>query len=165
MTHQIKNNRQEADTMAAQIYLDQNKELAMMDYIDIVTLRKYSTLKYSFSCQLENNSEIKENFARVLESNELPLAECDCFIVGIYANQSTPMEIDGCLDVINSIALCNGTDSPLNGIWTYANDNNLAPNQCRIAVTLGTPKSEAERADDPMYDQLMSDYIDAHLAK
>lgn len=91
MKCEVFTDRFEVEKMAEDIFICDDKPLIYIDYADLRTLRRISTLKYGISIKaLFSGDELINEILKVIETYSIPVSELKTYLIHIRINEANP---------------------------------------------------------------------------
>lgn len=84
MKYEVITDRFEVEKLAEDIYLSGDKPFVYIDYADLRTLRRISTLKYGISFKIScSNNKFIEEILYAIKSQDIPLSDLKTYLINI----------------------------------------------------------------------------------
>lgn len=91
MKSEVFTNRFEVEKMAEDIFVCDDKPFIYIDYADLRTLRRISTLKYGISIKAHfSEDELINEVLKVIKTHSIPLSELKTYLIHIRINETAP---------------------------------------------------------------------------
>lgn len=163
MKYRVITDRFEVEKLAEDIYLSGDKPFVYIDYADLRTLRKISTLKYgiSFRISCSNNKFIEEIFD-VIKSQEIPLDDLRSYLINIRINgDETSLnyeDIGNLLEQLRVLKPAGSSEEYFKRLWTLNTNSSIPLGECCINIMFGLNKTAEDKLEDEKHEQMIEEY-------
>lgn len=163
MKYEVITDRFEVEKLAEDIYLSGDKPFVYIDYADLRTLRRISTLKYgiSFTISCYNDNFIEEIFD-VIKSQGIPLVDLRTFLINIRINEDETSlnyeKIGNLLEQIRTIKPTDSSEDYFKWLWTLNTNSYIPLGECYINIMFGLNKTEEDKLEDEKHEQMIEEY-------
>lgn len=154
--------------MAEDIFICDDKPFIYIDYADLRTLRRISTLKYGISIKaLFSGDELISEILKVIETHSIPVSELKTYLIHIRINEadsSFPYENLG--NLIQQIRNLKGnvdSDESFEGLYAVTNSSSTAIGEWHINLVFGVEKNAKDRLEDEIHEQMIEEYHKSKL--
>lgn len=163
MKYEVITDRFEVEKLAEDIYLSGDKPFVYIDYADLRTLRRISTLKYGISFKIScSNNKFIEEILYVIKSQDIPLSDLNTFLINIRINEDeTSLNYENISDLLEQIRVIKPTDSSedyFEGLWTLNTNSSIPLGECYINLIFGFNKTAEDQLEDEKHEQMIEEY-------
>lgn len=149
--------------MAEDIYLSGDKPFVYIDYADLRTLRRISTLKYGISFKIScSNDKFIEEIFDVLKSQGISLVDLRTFLINIRINEDETSlnyeNIGSLLERIRTIKPTDSSEDNFERLWTLNTNSSIPLGECYINIIFGLNKTEEDKLEDEKHEQMIEEY-------
>lgn len=168
MNYKIITDRFEVEKMAEDIFICDDKPFIYIDYADLRTLRRISTLKYGISIKAHcSEDELINEVLKVIETHSIPLSELKTYLIHISINETAPsFTYENLGNLIHQIRNLKGnvdSEEKLEGLYAVTNSSSIPIGECHINLVLGVDKTEEDRLEDEKHEQMIEEYQKSKL--
>lgn len=163
MKYEVISDRFEVEKLAEDIYLSGDKPFVYIDYADLRTIRRISTLKYGISFKIScSNNKFIEEILYVIKSQDIPLSDLKTYLINIRINENeTSLNYENIGDLLEQIRVVKPTDSSedyFEGLWTLNTNSSIPLGECYINLMFGFNKTAEDQLEDEKHEQMIEDY-------
>ena len=153
----------EVEKLAEDIYLSGDKPFVYIDYTDLRTLRRISTLKYGISFKIScSNNKFIEEILYVIKSQDIPLCNFKTYLINIRINENeTSLNYENIGNLLEQIRVLKPTDSSedyFKGLWTLNTNSSIPLGECYINLIFGFNKTAEDQREDEKHEQMIEEY-------
>ncbi len=167
MTHEIITDRFEIEKLAEDIYLSDDKTVFHIDYADLRTLRRISTLKYGILCKVSYpGDQFVEEILTTIKSSDIPISDLKTYLISIRTNENERFikrDLDNLLLQIQEIGATNNSGSNIDGLWTFNTNSSIPLGECYINIIFGINKTDEDKLEDEKHEQMIEEYRKSKL--
>lgn len=163
MKYEVITDRFEVEKLAEDIYLSGDKPFVYIDYADLRTLRRISTLKYGilFKISCSNNKFIEE-ILYAIKSQDIPLSDLKTYLINIRINEDeTSLNYENIGNLLEQIRVVKPTDSSedyFEGLWALNTNSSIPLGECYINLLFGFNKTTEDQREDEKHEQMIEEY-------
>lgn len=163
MKYKIITDRFEVEKLAEDIFLSDDKGFVHMDYADLRTFRKISTLKYAISFNLFClNDNFIEELLNVIKSQDIPFADLRGCLINFRINEDESSlsleDIGNLLEQIRTLKPIDSSDDNFEIIWTLNTNSSIPFGNCYINIMFGINKIVEDLLEDEKNEQMIDEY-------
>lgn len=163
MKYEVITDRFEVEKLAEDIFLSNDKAFVHIDYADLRTLRRISTLKYGISFTIScSNDKFIEEILDVIKSQDIPFVNLNTFLINIRINEDETSlnneSIDNLLEQIETIKPIDSSEYYFEGLWTINTNSSIPLGECYINIMFGLNKTEEDKLEDEKHEQMIEEY-------
>ena len=168
MKYEVITDRIKVEKLAEDIYLSGDKPFVYIDYADLRTLRRISTLKYciSFKISCSGNKFIEEILV-VIKSLNISFADLRAYLINMRINENDSSlnykDIGKLVEHLQSIKTNDDSETHFEGLWTLNTNPSIPLGECYINIFLGLNKTDEDKLDDDRYEQMVEEYHSSKL--
>lgn len=168
MKYEIITDRFEVEKMAEDIFICDDKPFIYIDYADLRTLRRISTLKYGISIKaLFSGDELISEILKVIETHSIPVSELKTYLIHIRINEADPsFPYENLGNLIQQIRNLKGnvdSDESFEGLYAVTNSSSTAIGEWHINLVFGVEKTAKDRLEDEIHEQMIEEYHKSKL--
>lgn len=162
MKYEVITDRFEVEKLAEDIFLSDDKAVHI-DYTDLRTLRRCSTLKYGISFKIScSNDKFIEEIFDVIKSQDIPFVNLKTFLIYIQINEDETSlnyeNIGNLLDHIETIKPTDSSEDYFEGLWAINTNSSIPLGECYINIMFGLNKTEEDKLEDEKHEQMIEEY-------
>lgn len=163
MKYEVITDRFEVEKFAEDIFLSDDKAFVHIDYADLRTLRRISTLKYGISFKIScSNDKFIEEIFDVIKSQDIPLVNLKTFLINIRINEDETSlnyeNIGNLLEQIRTLKPTNSYEDYFEGLWTLNTNSSIPLGKCYINIMFGLNKTNEDKFEDEKHEQMIEEY-------
>lgn len=164
MKSEVFTNRFEVEKMAEDIFVCDDKPFIYIDYADLRTLRRISTLKYGISFKIScSNNKFIEEILYAIKSQDIPLSDLKTYLINIRINEDeTSLNYENIGNLLEQqIRVVKPTDSSedyFEGLWTLNTNSSIPLGECYINLIFGFNKTAEDQLEDEKHEQMIEEY-------
>ena len=163
MKYEVITDRFEVEKLAEGIYLSDDKPLVYIDYADLRTLRRISTLKYGISFKIScSNDKFIEDILYVIKSQDIPLNDLRTYLINIRINEGeTSLNYENIGNLLEQIRVLKPTDSSedyFEGLWILNTNSSIPLGEYYISLMFGSNKIVEDQLEDEKHEQMIEEY-------
>lgn len=163
MKYEVITDRFDVEKLAEDIYLSGDKPFIYIDYVDLRTLRRISTLKYGISFKIScSNDKFIEEIFNVIKSQDIPLVDLRTFLINIRINENEISlnyeNIGNLLKQIRAIRPTDSSEDYFDGLWTLNTNSSIPLGECYINIMFGLNKTDEDKLEDERHEQMIEEY-------
>ena len=163
MKYEVITDRFEVEKLAEDIYLSGDKPFVYIDYADLRTLRRISTLKYGISFKIScSNNKFIEELLYVIKSQDIPLCNLKTYLINIRINENeSSLNYENIGNLLEQIRVLKPTDSSedyFKGLWTLNTNSSIPLGECYINLIFGFNKTAEDQREDEKHEQMIEEY-------
>lgn len=163
MKYEVITDRFEVEKLAEDIFISDDKAFVHIDYADLRTLRRISTLKYGISFKIScSTDKFIEEILDVIKSQGIPLVDLRTFLINIRINEDeTSLNYENIGNLLEQIRTIKPTDSSedyFEGLWTLNTNSSIPLGECYINIMFGLNKTEEDKLEDEKHEQMIEEY-------
>ena len=163
MKYEVVTDGFEVEKLAEDIYLSGDKPFVYIDYADLRTLRRISTLKYGISFKIScSNNKFIEEILYVIKSQDISLCNLKTYLINIRINENeTSLNYENIGNLLEQIRVLKPTDSSedyFKGLWTLNTNSSIPLGECYINLIFGFNKTVEDQREDEKHEQMIEEY-------
>lgn len=163
MKYEVITDRFEVEKLAEDLFISDDKFFVHIDYADLRTLRRISTLKYGISFKIScSNNKFIEEMLDVIKSQGTPLADLRTYLISIRANEDeTSLTIEKIGNLLQQIRILKAKGSLKDyyeGLLTYSTNSSIPLGECYINILFGLNKTAEDKLEDEKHEQMIEEY-------
>lgn len=163
MKYEILTNRFEIEKLAEDIFICDDKQFIYIDYADLRTLRRISTLKYGISIKAHfSGDELISEILKVIDTHSIPTSELKTYLIHIRINEVDPsFTYENLGNFIQQIRNLKGnvdSDESFEGLYAVTNSSSTAIGEWHINLVFGVEKTAKDRLEDDKMEELLQKY-------
>lgn len=168
MTYEIITDRFEVEKLVEDIYLSGDKAFTCIDYADLCTLRRISTLKYGISCKVScSNNQFIEEILAVIKSLDIPVSDLKTYLINIRINEHDSSlkheDLGNLLQQIQDIKTNDSSECCFEGLWILNTNPSVPLGKCYINIMFGLNKTDEDKLEDEKHEQMIKEYHESKL--
>lgn len=168
MTYEIITDRFEVEKLTEDIYLSEDESLVHIDYADIRTLRRISTLKYGISCKVSCSGEqFVEEISAAIKSSNIPISDLKKYLIYIRINKNeqflTQRDVCNLLRQIEEIKGNDNSECRFIGLYTIRANSSIPLGEYYINIMFGVNKTDEDKLEDEKHEQMIEEYRKSKL--
>ena len=138
MTYKVITSQHEAERLAEQIFTCDDKPIIYIDYNDLRTLKKMSTLKYEVM--------------KTIRELPIPITELRTYVLHVRVNHTEPSltyeNIGNLMHHVRNLKDTDSSDEYLQGLHTLTNHLSIPVGEWHINMIFGVDKTEEDHPED-----------------
>lgn len=168
MTYEFITDRFEIMKLSEAPFTSNDRAIVDVDYADVLTIRRISTLKYAIKCKVCSSDDgFIQEIPSVMEFLNIPVAELSTYLVNIRINGDKPsMTVSDLNKLMQVIYKINPDDRPetgFNGLYTVNTNPEIPRGEYWIDIILGVDKTEEDKIEDEKYESMLAENRGADL--
>ena len=168
MKSEVLTDRFEVEKMAEDIFICDDKPFIYIDYADLRTLRRISTLQYGISIKAHfSRDELISEILKVIETHSIPVSELKTFLIHIRINEADPScTYENLGNLIQQIRDLKGnwnSEERFEGLYAVTNSSSIPIGEWHINLVFGVGKTAEDRLEDDKYEQIIEEYHKSKL--
>lgn len=169
MKYEVFTERFEVEKMAEDIFICDDKPLIYIDYADLRTLRRISTLKYGISIKAHfSGDELINEILKVIETHSIPVSELKTYLIHIRINEADlSFTCENMGNLIQQIRNLKGevdSDESFEGLYAVTNSSSIPIGEWHINLVLGIGKTAEDKFEDDKHEQMIEEYHKSKLS-
>lgn len=163
MNYEILTDRFEVEKMAEDIFICNDKPFIYIDYADLRTLRRISTLKYGISIKAHfSEDELIHEILKVIKTHSIPLSELKTYLIHIRINEAAPSftyeNLGNLIQQIRNLKDNVDSEERFEGLYAVTYSSSIPIREWHINLVLGVDKTEADKLEDEKHEQMIEEY-------
>lgn len=168
MKYEVFTERFEVEKMAEDIFICDDKPLIYIDYADLRTLRRISTLKYGISIKaLFSGDELINEILKVIETYSIPVSELKTYLIHIRINEADPsFTYENLGNLIQQIRNLKGnvdSEERFEGLYAVTNSSSIPIGEWHVKLAFGIEKTAEDKLEDDKHEQMIEEYHKSKL--
>ncbi len=168
MKYEILTARFEVEKMAEDISICDDKPFIYIDYADLRTLRRISTLKYGISIKAHfSGYELISEILKVIETHSIPTSELKTYLIHIRINEADPsFTYENLGNLIQQIRNLKGnvdSEESFDGLYAVTNSSSTPIGEWHINLVFGVGKTAEDKLEDDKHEQMIEEYHKSKL--
>lgn len=169
MRYEILTDRLRVEKLAEDIFICDDKPLIYIDYADLRTLRRISTLKYGISIKAHfSGDELISEILKVVETHSIPVSELKTYLIHIRINEAdTSFTYENLGNLVQQIRhlKCNvDSDEKFEGLHAVTNSSSTPIGEWHINLVFGIEKTAEDKLEDDKHEQMIEEYHKSKLS-
>ena len=163
MKCEVFTDRFEVEKMAEDIFICDDKPVEPIDYADLRTLRRISTLKYGISIKAHfSDDELINEILKVIEIHPIPVSKLKTYLIHIRINEAeSSFMYENLGNLIQQISNLKGdldSDGSFDGLYAVTNSSLIPIGECYVNLVFGVDKTEEDKLEDDKHEQMIEEY-------
>lgn len=152
MTYKVITSQHEAERLAEQIFTCDDKPIIYIDYNDLRTLKKMSTLKYALSIKVYYSERFVDEVMKTIREQPIPITELRTYVLHVRVNHTEPSltyeNIGNLMHHVRNLKDTDSSDEYLQGLHTLTNHLSIPVGEWHINMIFGVDKTEEDHPED-----------------
>ena len=170
MKYEILTDRFEVEKMAEDIFICDDKPFIYIDYADLRTLRRISTLKYGISIKAySSEDELINEVLKVIETHSIPVSELKTYLIHIRINEADPLftyeNLGNLMQQIRALKGNVDSEEIFEGLYAVTNCSLIPIGEWYINLVFGVEKTAKDRLEDDKMKELLQKYNSICITK
>ena len=163
MKYEVITDRFKVEKLADDIFLSDDKVIVHIDYADLRTLKKISTLKYGISFKISySGNKFIEEILDVIKSLNISSADLRTYLINIRSNEDESSlkyeDIGNLLQQIRVLKPTNSSETHFDGLWTLNTNSSIPFEEFYINIIFGLNKTDEDKLEDEKYEQMIKEH-------
>lgn len=163
MTYEFITDRFEAEKLAEDIFVGDDKPIVHMDYADLCTLRRITTLKYAMAIKVSNlDDEAIKEILKAIKTLSIPYRELKTCLVHIRVNESeqlsTAKNLDDFIQQIQNLKVGECSEDKLGCVYVVTSNPSIPLGELHVNLVFAVCKTEEDKLEDEKYEQMIMEY-------
>lgn len=168
MKYEVITDRFEVEKLAEDIFICDDKPLIYIDYADLRTLRRISTLKYGISIKAHfSGDELINEILKVIETYSIPVSELKTYLIHIRINEADPSftyeNLGNLIQQIRDLKGIWNSEERFEGLYAVTNSSSIPIGEWHINLVFGVDKTEEDKLEDEKHEQMIEEYHKSKL--